>query len=1037
MKLKILLLAVLFANTSFAVTLNKKASPDSTENKTLTAESLPPEFDKWSVCQKVDWLMEHMTLSEKIDQLNYNRQVNISDDDKKNNRFNIPRFVALDGPRGIHDTTTEVCYPVPLSIAASWDTALAYKVGKAFGKTLIHHKTNQLLAPALNIIKHPLAGRNAEYLGEDPFLSGKIAAAEIKGIQSEGCIATPKHFACNSFETGRFRVNENVGERVLREIYLPAFQLAVEEGKSKSLMTAYNSVNNNFMSANAHILNILFNEWSFSGYIISDWDAYMENSSAALTAGSNVEYPGSTFFTNNNIEEAIKEGMLSESLLDVRVRHILERKFDPQLYNPDKNNYKDVYNVDEQRKLAADVSSNSIVLLKNSGSLLPLKESQTVALIGPFADSDLLIGNQGSSTVFPERKISVRKSLEEQPGNNVAYAEGCKALFDENLKLLSEFPCKAEYFANLNCEGEPVIIRNENSIRKSSFKETGSAEQADGISNKALKFDGNSYLKIGTFNGYEKDQDFALSFWVKLDEKNDKVAPIFSSYIWGVLNLDFTSSGFNIYMIEKQASKKIEAVLPVNEWTNIILMRRNGSLELYYDGEKKGEVEFAFPISGGPLYLGGNPDADKNASCTIDEISLYSKALSEDEIKKIVTGNNFAYDKIFYESCNSIQEIMSGNEKEEVKIDNKNLSVRWTGDFIPNKTGKYYFVISSNSGVRFFIDEKIIFDQWQEAWIEGKNRQCWIEMEEGRKYKLQIEYSSIFDNQRTLSGFIKFGYAEPDENQLKMIEDAVSIAKQQDVAIVVAGVPQIPLQGEANDNETYNLPGYQDELIKAVAKANPNTVVVLCSAGGVEMGKWINQISSLLEVFYPGQEGGLPISDVLFGKINPGGKLPVTYPVTTDQLEVNVVQPDFETTVCGFGYRLFDKKNNEPQFPFGFGLSYTTFSFSNLSIKKEDKYNIEVSFTVTNTGKTAGAEVAQLYVGQQSCSEERPVRELKGFSKVFLNPGESTSVTMYLNEKSFSFYSEEKKKWIIVSGEFNIEIGNSSRDIKLRKAIRL
>ena len=832
---------------------------ESANSQITQSDSLPSGFDKWTVKDKVDFLMGHMTFTEKVDEMNTSPRGEVSPQQKPDKRFGIPGFVSCDGPRGVRGAATGVCYPVALSMAASWDTSLAQKVGKAFGEQLIHYKANQIFAPAVNIIKNPLAGRNAEYLGEDPFLSGTMGAAEIKGIQSKGCIATVKHFACNSFETGRFVVNATVGERVMREIYLPAFRMCVQDGGAKSLMTAYNSVNGHFASANMQLMNILYKEWGFKGYVVSDWGANMENTAAALKAGVNVEMPGWKYYNDKNIEEGLKDGTISQKLFNRRVRRILELKMDPSFYNPDKPNTPDVYNLDSQRKLAAEVSENSIVLLKNNRDVLPLNETQTVALIGPFANSELLVGNQQSSTVFPERVITVKQVLEERLGNKMIYSEGCNALLDENEKLFSKFQCKAEYYNNLDCKGEPALIRNENSIMKLFYSGSGAASSVQDIKNQA----------------------------------------------------------------------------------------------------------------------------------------------------------NESYKDIKY------------------------MSARWTGTFIPHKTGKYYFSVDSNGGVRFYINGRKIFDQWQEAWIEGKNRQCWISMEKGKKYVLRIEYTNISEQRRNGHPFIRFQYAKPDENQLKMIEEAVAAAKKQNVAIVVVGIPQIPLQGEANDRETYSLSSYQDELIQAVAAVNPNTIVVLCSAGGVNMQLWLSKVAALVEAFYPGQEGGYSVFNVLYGKVNPSGRLPVTYPVSTKQLEVNVVQPIFETTVCGFGYRMFDKENKEPQFPFGFGLSYTTFSYNELSIKREKDDNVNVSFEITNTGKRIGAEVAQLYIHAEKSSVERPVRELKGFQKVFLKPGETKVVSIKLNPIDFAFYDVNEKAWHVEAGKYDIQIGSSVDDIKLTHAIEM
>ena len=221
--------------------------------------SLPVLPDNWAglkLDEKVDWLLAHMTLAEKAAQLNAGPKGKTRLHQVHDARYDLPGFVSFDGPHGIHSAAAIVTFPSALGVAAAWDPELAAAEGEAFAAQLRQLKGNQAFAPALNIIRHPLAGRNGEYYSEDPLLSGMMAAACIRGIQHDGCIATAKHFVCNSFETGRFRVNETIPERVIREIYLPAFELAVEEGHPWSIMSAYNSVNGHYMSANAKLLDI-------------------------------------------------------------------------------------------------------------------------------------------------------------------------------------------------------------------------------------------------------------------------------------------------------------------------------------------------------------------------------------------------------------------------------------------------------------------------------------------------------------------------------------------------------------------------------------------------------------------------------------------------------------------------------------------------------------------------------------------------------------------------------------------------------------
>lgn len=233
------------------------------------------------------------------------------------------------------------------------------------------------------------------------------------------------------------------------------------------------------------------------------------------------------------------------------------------------------------------------------------------------------------------------------------------------------------------------------------------------------------------------------------------------------------------------------------------------------------------------------------------------------------------------------------------------------------------------------------------------------------------------------------------------------------------------------------MPFGQNELIKAVEAANPKTVVVLMGGGPIDMTQWADQTKGIIQAWYPGMEGGTALAKILFGEVNPSGKLPVTFPKTLqDAPAIKLGEyPGDKTTVNYFdgiyvGYRYFDTYKVAPQFAFGHGLSYTTFAYSNLQVKPGTKA-ATITFTVKNTGSRAGAEVAQLYVKQEKLKLPRPDKELKGFDKVFLQPGESKRITLTLNESAFQYFNDQTNKWEMDPGVFDFLVGSSSRDIRL------
>jgi beta-glucosidase len=263
------------------------------------------------------------------------------------------------------------------------------------------------------------------------------------------------------------------------------------------------------------------------------------------------------------------------------------------------------------------------------------------------------------------------------------------------------------------------------------------------------------------------------------------------------------------------------------------------------------------------------------------------------------------------------------------------------------------------------------------------------------------------------------------------------------MVLFFAGMPE-GYETEGWDRPDIEIPGGQNELIAAVAKANPRTVVILNAGAPVTM-PWLEDVAGLVEAYYPGQENGNAVANVLLGKVNPSGKLPITFPkrLEDNPAFINASYRGSREVFYGegifVGYRFYDKKFLEPLFPFGFGLSYTTFAYSKPKSPKKVKAGqpLEVSVTVTNTGKVAGKEIVQLYVADKSSSLPRPPKELKGFVKLELQPGESQVVGFKLDQRALSFYDPYKKQWVAEPGEFELLIGASSRDIRARTAFEL
>jgi beta-glucosidase len=282
----------------------------------------------------------------------------------------------------------------------------------------------------------------------------------------------------------------------------------------------------------------------------------------------------------------------------------------------------------------------------------------------------------------------------------------------------------------------------------------------------------------------------------------------------------------------------------------------------------------------------------------------------------------------------------------------------------------------------------------------------------------------------------------------ELSSNAVEAAKSADIVIYVGGLNHNTGDAEGGDRRDLKLPGGQDDLLQKIVAANPKTVVVFNGGGAVEMGAWLAQAPALLYAWYGGLENGNALARVLFGDVNPSAKLPCTFPKQLADSPAHALNAYPQTTNgtveykegLFVGYRWFDSKNIEPLFPFGYGLSYTRFKYSNLKVARNRDANnpvVTVTFTVENTGPREGAEVAEVYVHEAVPTVERPVKELKGFAKVALKPGQKKTVTVTLTQSAFAYYSPEKKAWVANRGDFDIEVGGSSRDLQLHQTCSL
>jgi beta-glucosidase len=782
-------------------------------------------------------LLQRMSLEEKLNYLGGVEKQSI----RPLERFGVPAIRTSDGPMGVRLAKTATAFPGGICAAATWDREVVRRIGEGLARDCRATGVRVLLGPAVNIYRAPMGGRNFEYFGEDPYLAGQTAVSMIQGIQSQGVLATVKHYVCNDQETDRHQYSAEVDERTLREIYLEPFRAAVQEGKVACVMTAYNRVNGT--SCDMHLVlnqQILRKEWGFDGILMNDWGV-LGSPAKSLRSTLNLEMPRGRRMNAQTLGPALERGEITESEVNEGVRRTLRTIIAAgfldhplKLQEP----REDVVN----RQTALDGARGGIVLLKNQRELLPLDSSKKlrVAVIGPNTDTMIHSGG-GSAYTLASQSTSIWAGLKQ------VAARWDLVKVDENINpeelmksAMYDGPVTLQLFKNRNLQNEPVV-RFTNSI--------------------------------GLQNGQP---------------------PL--------------------------------AVLQSNAW-----------------------------------------------------------------------------------------------------------SARWVAQITPPTDGVYGFTTRSDDGMRVYVDEELLIDDWNQHPVRFNQKSK--RLTGGRTYRLRVEYYQV--EGRSVADF---GWGPVED----YVEEAVRAAEQADVAVVCAGYNAF-LEGESHDR-AFDLPEGQVGLIRAVANANSNTVVVMVSGGGVNWEGWLEQTPALLQAWYAGQAGGVAIAEVLCGAVNPSGKLPVTFerkwsdnpsaPYYLNRLDSARQVARYGEGIF-VGYRGYDRSDTEPAFCFGHGLSYTTFAYGKLELKKTQDQALEVNFQVKNTGKRTGAEVVQVYISPAKSEVERPEQELKGFTKITLQPRESRNVRLVLPRESFSYWDPKKKAFWVEGGTYTIRVGASSRDIRLNGDVAL
>ncbi len=817
--------------------------------------------------RRVDAILAKMSLEEKIDYLSGTDSFYV----RALPELGVPRFRMADGPIGARNFGPATAMAAGINLAATWDPALAERVGTEIARDARAKGVNFLLGPGLNVYRAPMNGRNFEYFGEDPFLASRIAVGYINGVQSQGVSATAKHFMANNSEFDRHNTDAIIDERTMREIYLPAFEAAVKEAHVGAVMNSYNLVNGVHATQNEILdTKILKKEWNFEGVLMSDWFSTYDGVAAA-NGGLDLEMPGGAFMNRQNLLPAVSDGRVSVAVIDDKVRRILRLAVRMHWLDRDQTDLSiPRYNL-QGRQAALDAAREGIVLLKNDASVLPLDKHtiESVAVIGPGAYPAVPVGG-GSAGVRPFAAVSFLEGIANELGPSVhtfyhrgipEFAELAQTTNFSTTKSGSESGLLAEYFSNPHLEGDPIIRRNDAHIN-----------------------------------------------------------------------------------------------------------------------------------------FGEAPNADLGFSVTV-----YPPGVG---------------------------------------------SSRWTGYYTASSAALYDIVVQSTGeaggNYRVYMDDKLALDNWNESRaLVGVST---MTLDDG-SHKVVVEH-------RGRPGFLgmrfRFGIVRHDSY---VDPAAEKIAASADAVVVEVGFnPESESEGS---DRTFGLPPGQDQLIQKMAALNKRTIVVITSGGGVDMNGWVDRVPALLESWYSGQEGGTALAEILFGDVNPSGRLPVSFERRWEDNPVHdsyYPQPgtkrvEYKEGIF-VGYRGYEHDGVKPLFPFGYGLSYSKFRYRNLSIRPVGAaaaqtgapalgLRYEVSWDVTNTGSRDGADVGEVYVGEEHPPVPRPEKELKGFVRINLRAGATQRVKVVLDSRAFSYFDVSAHEWRADPGEFTISVGSSVDQILLKGTVSL
>ena len=903
----------------------------------VKAQTLPYQDQTLSFHERAVDLVSRLTLAEKAQQMG-----NMVENAVNRDGINIPAYQYWnEALHGVARSGAATSFPESKGMSATWDRQLIFDCATAISDEArvynnLWGKGLNYWCPTINMSRDPRWGRDEENYGEDPFLAGQLAVQFIKGMQGDDpkylkTVACAKHFAANNYEQGRQGSTSFMTKHNLREYYLPAFEMAVKEGKVKSIMSSYNALSTNLNEKNAAgegwsasksrggkpnamndwLLNgILRNEWGFDGYVTSDcagvsciyrnvkhfyygniygtydesntdvMEKYQAHATAdAIKAGNdmNCEFKNQTSVFQTAVQAAIAKGYMTEADLDKALIRVLETRFALGEFdgtNPWSSLGIETLESDANQALALKAAQESIVLLKNEtpqggdAPILPLSTEKSIAIIGPYANQIMLGDYSGTPTYTTTPFQAISQKM------NFTVTNGIHNFTD--------------------------------------YDRLGYAKQGEANFKNA-----NGYVE-NTKNGD----------WIVFDE------------------IDFGSGC---------------ADFVVNCATKT--------------GQGEGTINFYLDL-----------DDEDVAAATTENAALSISNSS------VATGGWGSWGDV---TASVDPNVFKGKHKVTIKFIS---SQSYVGNW---KTFRFY-----NEGVEPLETQGPVF---------------------------MVQTSSAVN----------------EEASAEMIARAVAVAQKADVVVFCGGTDYSKPANHATGTESHDrfiisMPGNQTALLQALYAVNKNVVLVLESNSSMDITWEKANLPAIVEAWYGGQAQGQAISDVLYGDVNPSGKLTSTWynrleelPSASDSkfgadgmLEYNIDEWGYTYMYYGKGTGAnVSRQAAKPMYPFGYGLSYTTFEYSNAAIS-----STEASCTITNTGNRKGAEVVQVYVSFPNSSVshiQKLNRRLVGFDRVELEPGESKVVTIPINKKQLAYFNDDTDEWWVEGGTVNVHIAASSDDDRL------